>query len=216
MRRTTFCASVHSSFFPMTTKRQCPFCCLVHSNVAIIFCRKICYFKWLIQSNVVHGLPPIVTAFRKLCHFVWRYLTVCTIKKTCPKHFCGAERVVRLFEVIKFFPPSIYFLWSDGLDGQNHFILNCLWLIACHWLAGIFYSTGNLSVFLEGWIVIVFEIITFFQPSSYFLWWDGFFNQNHCVVIVSLPLVGKHFVKKFRQIWIDYPECKKNRKIFRK
>jgi len=39
---------------------------------------------------------------------------------------------------IPFFRPSRYFLWSNDFDNQQHFVLNILWLIVCHWWAGIF------------------------------------------------------------------------------
>jgi len=47
-------------------------------------------------------------------------------KKRLPKAFLRGERVVLLFESIKFFRPSTCFRWSDGLDNQNNVALNSL------------------------------------------------------------------------------------------
>ena len=91
-RQTTFCASVHSAFFPMTTKWQCRFCCLAQAKLAVILFCEIYYFKWVTYCNVVRGLPPNVTVFRKIRHFGWRYL-LCTIKKRIPKAFFPGEKL---------------------------------------------------------------------------------------------------------------------------
>jgi len=37
-----------------------------------------------------------------------------------------------------FFRLSNYFLWSNDFVNQQRFVSNSLWLIACHWWAGIF------------------------------------------------------------------------------
>ena len=37
-----------------------------------------------------------------------------------------------------FFRHSSHLLWSSDFDNQQHFVLNSVWLILCHWWAGIF------------------------------------------------------------------------------
>jgi len=39
---------------------------------------------------------------------------------------------------LPFYRPSSCCLWSNDFDDQQHFVLNSLWLIVCHWRAGIF------------------------------------------------------------------------------
>jgi len=55
----------------------------------------------------------------------------------------GRERCACFRNNITFFRPSSYFLWSIDFDNQQHFVLNCLWFIVCHWWAGIF--VNNIS-----------------------------------------------------------------------
>jgi len=56
-----------------------------------------------------------------------------------PSVFLGGSGSCACFRNnIPFFQPSSCFLWSDGFDNQQHFALNSLWLIVCHWWAGIF------------------------------------------------------------------------------
>jgi len=47
-------------------------------------------------------------------------------KKTHTQSVFPGGKVVLVFEVITFFRLSDYFLCSDGLDNQNHFVLNSL------------------------------------------------------------------------------------------
>jgi len=52
--------------------------------------------------------------------------------------FFLGRRVMLVFEITTFFRPSTYFLWSNGIDNQHHFVSNSLWLVPWHWLTGIF------------------------------------------------------------------------------
>ena len=52
--------------------------------------------------------------------------------------FGGRESCACFRNNIPFFRSSSYFLWSNDFYNQQHFVVNILWLIVCHWWAGIF------------------------------------------------------------------------------
>jgi len=61
--------------------------------------------------------------------------------------------------------------------------------------------------FLRGGFVVVFKITTFFPPSSYFPWSNGFDKSlAFCFkyfVIDSLPLIGRYFCKQMSPFLVD-------------
>jgi len=75
---------------------------------------------------VVHGLSPIVTLFVIKIFTISAGDTLCAMKKCVPKAFFGEGKVMLVLDLIKFFPPSTNFLWSNSLDNKNHFVLNSL------------------------------------------------------------------------------------------
>jgi len=68
-----------------------------------------------------------------------------------PSVFLEGVKVVPIFEIIYLFNrPSSFFLWSDDFDNQQHFVLNSLWLIVCHWWAG-FLQTNFVILTRQSW-----------------------------------------------------------------
>jgi len=76
------------------------------------------------------------------CFLVFWYVCLYAYPKRC---FGGEGDCACFRNNIPFSRPSSYFLWSNDFDNQQHFVLNCLWFIVCHWWAGIF--VNNISPF---------------------------------------------------------------------
>ena len=113
------------------------------------------------EPNHLRARPEIPKANSRRCRSIswsitskaadWSNITRATVEplsradviswctRSVPQAFFGWRESCACFRNnIPFLQPSSYFLWSNGLDNQEHFVLNGLWLIVCHWWAGIF------------------------------------------------------------------------------
>jgi len=96
---------------------------------------------------------PVVC--RRLSPFLVKFVLAgdtCAIKKRAPKAFSGGWKVVLFLNYLSLCRPSTYFLWSDGLDNQNHFVLNSLWSVA---YAENFHEGGS---FIGLWWLFLFGV----------------------------------------------------------
>jgi len=93
------------------------------------YCLIIFNTLWMLQT------PSRTKCQHNYCFRVFWYVRLYAYPK---RFFGGSESCAYFRNNIPFFRPSSCFLWSDDFDNQQHFVLNSLWLIVCHWWAGIF------------------------------------------------------------------------------
>jgi len=145
-----------------------------------------------------------------------------------PQAFLGGRESCACFRSrIPFFRLLSYFLWSNDFNNQQHFLSTGLWLIVCHWWAGIFVNKfchfGKTNVLCRG--VTRLDGAWGKKPACPMFEPEVFRKQMHCFekcLWHCCDFLAPHSDSAPAKLCPFYPLvtflvlCNKNRTIFRK